>query len=102
MIPVTIVTMDAMGVGKPIHKQAQCPFKAAKCHNCGQIGHINHWKSCKVTVWSITLHVKYIIIESTDSMIPYFRDQTPHLISGRPRIIAAPPEGLNEINAALV
>ena len=34
--------------------------------------------------------------------IPYFRDQTPHSISGRPRIIAALPEGLNEINAALV
>ena len=33
--------------------------------------------------------------------IPYFRDQTPHSISGRPRIIAAPPEGLDEINAAL-
>ena len=30
-----------------------------------------------------------------------FRDQTPHSISGRPRIIAAPPEGLDEINAAL-
>ena len=34
--------------------------------------------------------------------LPYFRDQTPHSISGHPRIIAAPPEGLNEINAALV
>ena len=36
------------------------------------------------------------------SHIPYFSNQMPHSISGRPRIIAAPPEGLNEINAALV
>ena len=34
--------------------------------------------------------------------ILYFHNQTPHLISGRPRIIAAPPEGPNKINAALV
>ena len=35
-------------------------------------------------------------------MIPYFRDQTLHSISGRPRIIAAPPEGLDEINSGSV
>ena len=33
--------------------------------------------------------------------LPYFRDQTPPSISSRPRIIAAPPEVLNEIVAAL-
>ena len=33
--------------------------------------------------------------------MPYFRDQTPPSISSRPRIIAAPPEVLNEIVAAL-
>ena len=33
--------------------------------------------------------------------IPYFRDQMLPSISSRPRIIAAPPEVLNEIVAAL-
>ena len=33
--------------------------------------------------------------------LPYFRDQMPPWISSRPQIIAAPPEVLNEIVAAL-
>ena len=41
-------------------------------------------------------------LERTITHVPYFRDQTPHSISSRPRIIAAPLEGMNEINAALV
>ena len=36
---------------------------------------------------------------SPTNKVPYFMIK---LISGRPRIIAAPPEGLNEINTALV
>ena len=38
---------------------------------------------------------------SVSTCIPYFHDQTPPSISSRPRIIAAPPEVLNEIVATL-
>ena len=38
---------------------------------------------------------------TSDIEVPYFRDQTPPSISSRPRIIAVPPEVLNEIVAAL-
>ena len=46
--------------------------------------------------------VKGGLFRKTENELPYFRDQTPPLISGHHRIIPAPPEGLNEINAALV
>jgi len=39
---------------------------------------------------------------STSQRILYFHDQAPALFSGHPWIVAAPLEGLNEINAALV
>ena len=42
------------------------------------------------------------VLPGWDTVVPYFRDQSPHLVSDCPRIIAAPPEGLNEINTALV
>ena len=31
--------------GKQNHKSAQCPFRTAKCHNCGKVGHIR--KVCR-------------------------------------------------------
>ena len=42
------------------------------------------------------------LFRKTGNELPYFRDQTPPLITGHHRIIPAPPEGLNKINAALV
>ena len=48
------------------------------------------------------LHEGNLAFSTMYRNVPYFRDQTPHLISGRPQIIAAPSEGLKEINAALV
>ena len=32
-------------VWKQNHKSAQCPFRTAKCHNCGKVGHIR--KVCR-------------------------------------------------------
>ena len=31
--------------GKQNHKSAQCPFRTARCHNCGKVGHIK--KVCR-------------------------------------------------------
>ena len=31
--------------GKRNHKPAQCPFRTARCHNCGKVGHIR--KVCR-------------------------------------------------------
>jgi len=31
--------------GKANHEPAQCPFKSARCHNCGKVGHIR--KVCR-------------------------------------------------------
>ena len=31
--------------GKQNHKSAQCPFRTARCHNCGKVGHIR--KVCR-------------------------------------------------------
>ena len=28
--------------GKQNHKSAQCPFRTARCHNCGKVGHIRN------------------------------------------------------------
>ena len=34
------VTNGCYRCGKPDHRAAQCPFRGAKCHNCGKQGHI--------------------------------------------------------------
>ena len=43
------VTSDCYGYGKQNHKpiHAQCPFRTARCHNCGKVGHIFIRKVCR-------------------------------------------------------
>ena len=39
------VTNDCHTCGKQNHKPAQCPFRTARCNNCGKVGHIR--KVCR-------------------------------------------------------
>ena len=65
--------------------------------------------SCILAEWFATMlyvhtctHVQTILLYiRTITQLPYFRDQTPPSISRHPRIIAAPLDVLNKIDATL-
>ena len=39
------VARGCFGCGNTAHSPANCPFKGARCHNCGKVGHIR--KTCR-------------------------------------------------------
>ena len=83
--------------GQKTHKATNCPFKEAKCHYCGKVGHIKRvcrqWRSDKTRGTNGQAKVKQVVSEPLAQEVAENPEQDYHLFNVQ-RVYPAPQKPL--------
>ena len=83
--------------GQKTHKATNCPFKEAKCHYCGKVGHIKRvcrqWRSDKTQGTNGQAKVKQVVSEPLAQEVAENPEQDYHLFNVQ-RVYPAPQKPL--------